>query len=313
MMGAPSDVFALFDPRPWIRVPGLTLLGIAIWCIPLTAVVTPGTLTVITHSDSRIENLSVPQLSYDSSTWTDATPGSNQAEFYGGASKAVEWASLESAITGEILKISSYQHLNQSYRIAFNGPAIRCSNANDAVRRAAKERVEILSAKNITDLSYLSWAGADDHGFLTPIKDSYTVGLSGYPAGFKVSNNVSECLLYDTLYDVNFEFTNGVSSLTIKNLTYNEKIPSVMQISHPLGLVNIGRDPEGIRDVISKHDAEHVLREDVAVCPTHLRNTPPKSTTDTTLLKLKLDTVATDSRAVGYPEIPSLVSISSEN
>ncbi|KAI0188303.1 hypothetical protein EV127DRAFT_343074, partial [Xylaria flabelliformis] len=266
MMGAPSDVFALLDPRPWIRVPGLALLGIAIWCIPLTAVVTPGTLTVITHPDSRTENLSVPQLSYDSSTWTDTSPpGLNQAEFYG-ASKAVEWAGLESAITGEILKIPSYQYFNQSYRIAFNGPAIRCSNANDTVRSAAKERVEILSAKNITDLSYLSWAGTDDHGFLTPISDSNTIGLSGvfssspyspldirssntcriffyatsnpvgnagYPAGFKVSNNVSECLLYNTLYDVNFDFTNGVSSLTIKNLTYEEKIPLVTQTSTP--------------------------------------------------------------------------------
>jgi hypothetical protein len=119
---------------------------------------------------------------------------------------------------------SSYQ--NQTYKLVFNGPALKCGPASDAVTHNAS-----LTYANSTSYMYdfASWTGFD-----VPVMDQqYQISIGAYgdayqPYGGSMTEasisvmipsliynasanghtpvNVTECVLYNATYDVDFTF-----------------------------------------------------------------------------------------------------------
>ncbi|KAI0871777.1 hypothetical protein GGS24DRAFT_42791 [Hypoxylon argillaceum] len=264
LMEAPNNPFAFFDPRPWIRVPELLFMGAAIWIIPLAAIVTPGTLTVVYSPVSQVKSLTVPQPSYNATTWASIGPTSSYMAYWG-ASSNVQRAGFAAATTGEIVGLP-YQYLNESYHMDFSGPAIQCSTANDTVRNATQYNINANRGSG-GYFSYWAWVGNDDHGMAsdnrsTPYSNLDTTGTwltldtqsKDAARFFVVSNlgatthtsqaffgNVSECLLHNASYNVDVNITNGASSFDIKSLTFNEKLAGQASASSGLGLTTAER------------------------------------------------------------------------
>ncbi|KAJ8121925.1 hypothetical protein ONZ43_g1746 [Nemania bipapillata] len=263
LMEAPNNAFAFLDPRPWIRVPELLVMGAAIWIIPLAAVISPGTLTVVYSPVSQVQSLTVPQLSYNSSTWASIGPVSSDMQFWG-ASADVQRTGFAAATTGEIVGLP-YQYLNESYHLDLSGPAIQCSTANDTVRNATQYNIKSNWGSG-GFFGYWAWVGNDDHGITSNNFSSsssnlqtdgtwLTIDTNSDDAArfFVVSSlgathgnqaffgNVSECLLYNASYSVDVNITNGASLVAIKSLTMNEKLPGQGRSSSGLGLTDAER------------------------------------------------------------------------
>lgn len=221
--------------------------------IPLAAVITPGTLTVTYQQHTNVTGLKVPQLSWNGTTWAEHGPISSSLAFYG-ASSSVKRAGLAAAMTGEVLNVP-HTFVNESYHLDFSGPALSCAMANDSVRSTANKNLNGNSGSGGA-YTFWSWTGDDDHGLLnstgksmlpsdassgTPWKtldtsdeDAARIWIMSQsmipvPAGTSVNRprNVTECLLHNASYSVDFTLSNGKSVAKVTRLTLNEKLSAL--------------------------------------------------------------------------------------
>ncbi|KAI1367907.1 hypothetical protein F5Y08DRAFT_336182 [Xylaria arbuscula] len=212
-------------------------------------------------SFTEVKSRSPPQFSYNATQWTDV----NEPGRYGslliffGASSDVQRVGFAAAATGSIIPLA-YQNLNETYEMEFNGPAIRCSTANDTLRQAVGDNVYASATSADGQPSYWSWAGADDHGITQPLslddlynqhthldssgtwpswpyswdyndKESARMfvfsSLRSLSQGKRDLGNVTECILHNTSYSVTINVTNGVTSFTTTKLIFHEGIPAL--------------------------------------------------------------------------------------
>lgn len=211
-------------------------------CLPLAAVIAPGSLTVIYSPVSNVTNLQVAQLDYSLSTWYSLGPSSSDFEYWS-ASAEVQRTGFSAATAGQITG-ASHMYDNQSYTIDFPAPAVRCVTANDTVRAAALAYFEGHFGSG-GHLSYISWVGNDDHGLLTANSTGLATGdwstlditstdaahlfvystLGGNYSTYNVLANVTECVLHNATYTAVFSTAKGVSQVTA-NRTLGDPLPA---------------------------------------------------------------------------------------
>lgn len=227
----------------------LTLHINSLRCIPLAAVITPGTVTVVYRPSTNITDLQVPQLSWNSSTWSEYGPTSASFEYWG-ASPAVQRAGFAAATTGEVLNVP-HTFINETYHLDFSGPALQCSTANETIRNRTQTNVNRHWGSG-GYYQFWSWVGDDDHGLTSTNSSAMDLELTNtwstldttspdaarifvYSATGQVNGmypfmNVSECVLYNASYSVDFVVQEDSSVATVTNLVFNEKLAG---LSHP--------------------------------------------------------------------------------
>lgn len=179
------------------------------------------------------------------STWASIGPVSSYREFWS-ASKDVQRAGFGAATTGTILGVP-HTYANETYHLDFDGPAVQCQTANDTVRDQVSKTVKENWGSG-GYFSYWAWVGNNNHGLLsgnltmsdtweTLDADStdaarvfvYSANGTGDPN--QLSRQVSECLLYNASYSVDFIIQNGNSVASVNQVNLNTKIPSQMTLT----------------------------------------------------------------------------------
>ncbi|KAF2462933.1 uncharacterized protein BDR25DRAFT_320387 [Lindgomyces ingoldianus] len=236
--GILGNLLGFFSSRVWFRHPILVLTALASWVIPLSAVVTPGSLSVIPLRTTAAMSLQVPQPSFNRT-------------YYGYAYGSTRSHPRVATMTGErLLRIayataSSTQlvplspiYQNYSYHLQFNGPAVRCGAANESLIHDISQESSNLTSKDFA--IYASWVPGpsegnrlDRTGSATLLNGTILIGrtldyvsrdgarifiMSNVPpASFwevftedidspRYRVNVTECLLFNATYDVDFNF-----------------------------------------------------------------------------------------------------------
>lgn len=193
--------------------------------------------------------LQVPQLSYNASTWAVAGPISSDRAFWS-ASSDMQKAGFAAAVTGQVVG-ALHTYANQTYSLDFHAPAIQCSAANDSVQAAGETFFRGYDGSG-GHFAYYSWVGGDDHGVLSQVNASSSSGtstdstwqsldmvstdaarifiLSSMDSNVSLGNMVTECVLHNATYSVDFSVQGGVPSAVVSQLTVNEELPAMQSI-----------------------------------------------------------------------------------
>lgn len=193
--------------------------------------------------------LQVPQLSYNASTWAVHGPISSDLTFWS-ASTDMQRAGFAAAVTGQVVG-ALHTYANQTYSLDFNAPAIQCAAANDTVQAAAKELFNFSDGSG-GRLAYYSWVGGDVHDPQSQVNASSSSGtstdsnwqsldmvstdaarifiLSTLDSNVDLDNMVTECVLHNATYSVDFAVQGGVPSAVVSQLTINEGLPALQSL-----------------------------------------------------------------------------------
>lgn len=212
-----------FLTKGWL----LVAIAICAWVLPVISIITPATLSIRLLESTTVSSLPVP---YINSSWAgpfaEFQPDVDGNDFTG-TTPLVSRLLFASATTMQILP-QDPPSPNCSYAIQFDGPALKCQAGIPSNFEKA-----FLATFNISGTGafetptgekspYLG-AGSSiiivDNQTTTFPNDRNTKFLSHVFFMRTMSKNVS-CELYDASYDVAFNFSSGVQSTFVRNLTY---------------------------------------------------------------------------------------------
>lgn len=221
--------------------------------------------------------LQVPQLSYNGSAWAVHGPISSDRAFWS-ASTDMQKAGFAAAVTGQVVG-ALHTYANQTYSLDFSAPAIQCSDANDTVQAAAKEFFNF-SYGSGGHLAFYSWVGGDSHDVVAQTSSSSSSGtgtdsnwqsldvvspdaarifiLSTMEANVSLDNMVTECVLHNATYSVDFAVQGGVPSAFVSQLTVNEGLPALQslgvsdQVESEMGYNGTRFSCQAVMDVFGK-------------------------------------------------------------
>ncbi|KAL4805375.1 hypothetical protein BDV18DRAFT_161031 [Aspergillus unguis] len=223
VMGSP---LALLSWDVWVYAKTLTLLAILAWLIPLTAIVTPATLSVRLLTTFNTTQLHVPNVDFGSQSfwWDWVTLGG--VGYIAGPSPDISrlFAATTSAIN--MLTIPA-PFPNSSYTLDFWGPSYKCESLSDAIAEMQGMTFTQESGDNYTSLQALWDAEMEANSPVAHVTEvelyngavpdllnnTFFIRTSG-------ENPLSEtgpdlvCRMYNTSYTVNVNFTDGTQSLT---------------------------------------------------------------------------------------------------
>ncbi|PKX88316.1 uncharacterized protein P174DRAFT_465245 [Aspergillus novofumigatus IBT 16806] len=190
---------ALLTLDLWVYAKTLTVLAIVSWLIPLTAIVTPATLNVVTYpARDEIERL-VPNVNFDPSFWR------NEAQFdeawhitSPSASMARVFTTLASS--AQVLPVPA-PFSNSSYNLSF----WRLSEALMEIDGVTQKLAAVPDNEAL-------------HG-TAPSDLNNTVFISAAGSNPLWNDNATQpteivCQLWNTSYVVDMHFTNGIQTLT---------------------------------------------------------------------------------------------------
>ncbi|KAJ1706192.1 hypothetical protein NYO67_11637 [Aspergillus flavus] len=197
----------------WIYAKTLTVLGIVSWLIPLTAIVTPATLTVVTYpARDKIERL-VPNVNFDPSFWRNeaqfdemwhiTSPSGNMARLF-----------TTMASSTQVLPVPA-PFSNSSYELSFWGPSYKCQRLGEALMEidGVTQKLwdsEFPDPQFQTTRIYMGTAPSDLNN---------TIFISAAGSNPLWNDNATQptelvCQLWNTSYVVDMHFTNGIQTLT---------------------------------------------------------------------------------------------------
>ncbi|KAI9765995.1 MAG: hypothetical protein M1840_007002 [Geoglossum simile] len=234
------------DVRVWVRGPVVVVLAAITWLIPLSAVITPSTLTVRPSPSpgERPDTMPIPGINFTKSGNFCDVEGIGR---FFSASPGIKRLGLSVAVQGTVLNIPPIAP-NMSYTLRFFGPAVKCPNANETVTQQINSAATGLSispsvrpyiaftpSRNFTaDIrsalgtnAYLTTPPAFDF-FSTDYARLYVVTPSSIEKQYKAS----ECGLYNASYEVDFRFDNGIQQLNVRNFRYLNGIPYLTDVDY---------------------------------------------------------------------------------
>lgn len=202
--------------------------------IPLAAVVAPGSLTVQPLPLRNTTNLQVPQPIYNQTNFANLqTAGNGQAgngKLTSGDARIYRMA-YHAAASGEPVPLAS-TFQNQSYHLQFDGPAVKCMPANDSLIANLTIEYGVLmnggATPSFTD--FIAWAAGNELSRIMNEDGAETLDYTSIDAArvFVMTNtgnwtkiqesvsngmtyehrqvNITECILHNASYEVDFEF-----------------------------------------------------------------------------------------------------------
>ncbi|KAG0126628.1 hypothetical protein HOY82DRAFT_627217 [Tuber indicum] len=253
MFVAPTDFTSFWNGDMLKRAKVATILALLAWCIPISAVITPGSLSVsLVHRQFNTSkpipstNFSDPTGFVTSLTLTvlqDGTRKTNAPEAISGATIApsalLSRIVSTTATSGTILPIKPPQP-NSSYVNSFHGPSLRCTpadiRATQAIRRtmnydkSGRIRYAAIYNPEISGDTCSIYVGL---AYNTTTVQNRTYSICGPNGGGCMVNFAQEtkfddpsmgqafsCELYNTFFTVNVTFRDSTQTLGIQKLEY---------------------------------------------------------------------------------------------
>ncbi|KAL4883789.1 hypothetical protein BJY04DRAFT_24461 [Aspergillus karnatakaensis] len=230
-----GNIFNFFDPHVWLRGPNVAILGLISWCIPLVTVVTPSTLSVESTIGTIVQEQQLPAIEFSFDKFYSLADGGPTAP-----TPSVSRFMTGGIIQGSILNIPAPAP-NSSYTLDFYAPLIQCSNSsaevNKQVRTWAHENYGQYtsfmaftpSSDNISwAMDYLvdSAAAMTNNGFDEGDDQADIAGKLIMTVWPYIDDErwVIECGIYNASYTVNFNFTNGIQSTEITELSVLDRV-----------------------------------------------------------------------------------------
>ncbi|KAF2145847.1 uncharacterized protein K452DRAFT_315992 [Aplosporella prunicola CBS 121167] len=218
-----DNLFSLtYDPTSFFnweacrKAKTLFVLALIMWCIPLSATVTPSTLSVRSRMTPKDITASVASnILNDTGTraylWAD-WPGVGR---FGSVSPHVNRLLAATSSSGSILQLTPPSP-NATYTLDFHAPSFKCENLSIALASHSNNdnSSELTTAWNsaMGKLRSLAvYTGAESRG---STQKYFFINLNG-----KSGQNIT-CRPWNTSYTTNFNWVNGVQTLTITNLTH---------------------------------------------------------------------------------------------
>lgn len=132
------------------------------------AIITPGTLSVVSGSATEPKAISVQQREFGKSSYAAAVTADNGTVFYGGARSYLKGPTLAMLVETEVLSVGAFSS-NLTWSMDFHGPAISCSKAGSEITTQLTSIILPYQKANQTSLMYDAW--------IPKSNSSSTVGL----------------------------------------------------------------------------------------------------------------------------------------
>ncbi|KAI0380356.1 hypothetical protein F5Y04DRAFT_258078 [Hypomontagnella monticulosa] len=242
-IGGIDSMFDVLD-NPWsflnkdllVHAKRLTLLAAISWILPLVAIVTPATLSVSPHTtQDRI------MTKVSSFNWSDTNgwPIFGGRGYYSGVGPEIARL-FTTTYTSNSFVPQTPLYPNASYDLKFWGPSYKCSNLSEIVQTKNAPTWDVKSfnytsieaafyGKIGPPLSPTASLNSKDRYLFKSASGDYLpnmifIGTDGFNSLWDASqNNVRlVCQLYNTSYDINLRFENGVQSIKENSVEYLE-------------------------------------------------------------------------------------------
>ncbi|KAJ5827485.1 hypothetical protein N7447_004248 [Penicillium robsamsonii] len=227
-----SSPLALLTPDLWMCAKTLILLAIMSWLIPLTAIVTPATLTVDLLTTTNITQARVPTVNFVDSFWKPwaLTEG---AGFIDSPAPGINRLFTTVFSSAEVLPLSA-PFPNSSYTLEFWGPSYKCQRFSEVIVEMQGKTFTDQSGYNYSSFQEV-WdydtANMTSHLFYTMYSGAVSRVLNNtifvYATGGNPlwNDNVTQptelvCQLWNTSYVVDLNFANSVQTLTPVSTEY---------------------------------------------------------------------------------------------
>jgi hypothetical protein len=204
--------------------------------LPFAAIVTPGTLNVVSVTTMPVVQYPVPQFDFTNKSANFGNHGNGGGKALG-ASPELQRLSISAASSLQISQIQ-FRYANASYELEYFAPAISCSPAPPAVVTRVTGWLEAVSqaAAATSWLSFvpynLNYVSANYTPFTTNDPNASIFFGGGYNFNYAnqsaslvvVMNNQSimissypivECTLYNASYQVNFQYTYPSQNISV--------------------------------------------------------------------------------------------------
>ncbi|KAI0545591.1 hypothetical protein F4679DRAFT_588335 [Xylaria curta] len=226
-----------FDMAGLRASPILVGLAAVSWLVPLTSLIAPATLTIVSVSTTSHMLQDIAGINFDRGPLARinyaTTDGSDSTEVgYGGSSQPLVRLALATALQGEIPNIPS-PGVNSSYRLDFQAPSVRCRSTSkdilkgfDAAMGPGCRFPGETGTQNtyygcINSYSYLAWVPSDDtivpfakdRGVRKEIAEPWTIFVAVDRSVQYSDWSVLNCSLWNTTYTVDFDFLPTASRL----------------------------------------------------------------------------------------------------
>ena len=216
--------------------------------LPLTAIVAPGSLTVSPVETVELIDTKVPQPNFSNFSSFGSSNDANALT----PDERITRMAFQVATSGRPVPVDP-SFLNSTYKIEFDGPAMRCASANDSIIRNCTTSFGSNRAYGKgTYTSYVSWPGpvppvsASARGSNSPSgSTNYDATSEDVARLFVMTNtgswdryletdhspilwrrivNVTECRLFNATYSVNFKFQDGIQSQEVSLQSWNTAV-----------------------------------------------------------------------------------------
>ena len=197
--------------------------------VPFTAVISPGSLSIIQVEVINVTNLHVPQLDFGKDAAKGLTKYRQDSYAHGGgmsdfaATDQLYQIAMLAAVAGRPASFSS-QFPNMTYQLQFNAPAVKCTrNMNKSLQTQVDTSY---------GYSFMSWVPEYEGKFFnasiwnnnapTTLDTFSREGALLYVAS--PESSITQCELQDSLYDVVFDFKYPEQHFTVLNLTHQRSV-----------------------------------------------------------------------------------------
>ncbi|KAH7548874.1 hypothetical protein BM1_10647 [Bipolaris maydis] len=225
MFAVTYDILAFLNPGLLVKATISSLMAFIIWFLPLAALITPSTLTVVPSMRENTTMMHVTTLNFnESSIYTFSG-------FGGGSSPLLTRLTFATASNMQILPLQAIA-TNTTYRHEFLRPSLKCEPATGQ-RLEDVDAIHNITLKRFTgsgggQVMYLAYTRQDTPGNSRPMLNTegfvaecvmsdrrgVSCDKSNDPAiSARVGKESITCILYDTHFDLDFRAVGNVQTL----------------------------------------------------------------------------------------------------
>jgi hypothetical protein len=228
--------------------------------IPLIAIITPGTLSVVRATITSPTSLTVLQREYGRSSYAAAVQADNGTVFYGGATSYLKGPTLAMLVETQVLSIGTYSS-NLTWSMDFHGPALSCSKASPESTQEVTTTIKEYQTNKSTSLMYDVWipkpsvttnrgladgllvVDPDSNSDLRILDQTSTDAAKIYYSiapSSATQANISQpvylisCALYNASWHVDFDVRQAGEQYFTRNLNFLNWMPGWSSITPPL-------------------------------------------------------------------------------
>jgi hypothetical protein len=153
-----GNAFEFLHLRVWFRRPVLVFLAGVTWLLPISAILTPGTLSVQPVVVETNGTLTVPQRNYETHSlqYCGVTTDGNTTS-YASMTTGLLNPTFSTVLSNSVLPVQAFS-TNLSYSTQFFGPAVSCDPAGDEAFSWAKKAMLEYQESTNSHVFYFGWA-----------------------------------------------------------------------------------------------------------------------------------------------------------